>query len=96
MIRVTFTPDSALPADTQVRIYLRQLYDISGNIGYIYLDRYFTTATDGIDNIKPEVVSITPNDNAVDIGIANKVVMTFSESLDSSTVNASDCDRRNQ
>ena len=63
-------------------------YDLSSNIGANTGTYYFTTEDANADVMAPQVVSITPNDNAVDIGISSKVVLSFSESLNSSTVNS--------
>jgi len=83
---VTFTPDNSLPANTEIETYMssNSMLDLTGNTGTT-ITRYFTTALEGADTVAPTVISITPNDNAVDINTTSDVVMTFSESLDSTS-----------
>ena len=85
-----FTPETPLPADTEVKLYLYHGHysDLAGNTGgYNTLNSSFHTAVAGADTTAPTVISITPNDNAVDVDHYTDVVLTFSESLDSSTIN---------
>ena len=86
--RAVFTPLNALPGDSRIDVTLKYLSDQAGN----YHDHdggwrlYFSTAV-GEDSSLPRVVSITPADGSMDIAPNSDVVLTFSESLSSNTVN---------
>jgi len=88
--QVVFTPDQALPSNTEIEVYISRnsYYDLAGNRGGSTWRTYFTTIDANADVTAPEVVSITPNDNAVDISIRSEVVLAFSESLDAQTINS--------
>jgi len=84
---VTFTPLDPFPGEQRINVYVSKVADFSGNA---YTSRqfssYFTTAPN-LDNQVPTVVSVSPADNSLDINPSQPVVITFSESLDSSTLN---------
>ncbi|WP_445370981.1 Ig-like domain-containing protein [Methylomonas sp. HW2-6] len=83
---VTFTPLVAFPGNTRIWAYANGVQDIAGNSsGYRY--SYFNTGTGG-DTVAPQLVSITPNDGAMDVYGNNPIVLSFSESLNRSTVNS--------
>ena len=87
--QLTFTPDTSLPTNTQIEVTINNdwYYDLAGNRGFSGSVVSFTTGSENADTKAPEVLFITPNNNAVDIDTETDVVITFSESLDSSTVN---------
>jgi len=81
---VTFTPSAPLPGNQQISVEAYGVRDLAGNSSNGYA--YFTTGA-ATDVTAPKVVSITPNDKAVDIGSGTPIVLTFSESLNPNTVN---------
>ncbi|MFI3199795.1 MAG: Ig-like domain-containing protein, partial [Methylococcaceae bacterium] len=84
---VTFSPLSALPGNTQITVYVNGVLDLAGNASN-WNWTYFNTGTGG-DTTPPTLDSITPTDGAMDVGSNNPIVLTFSKSLNQSTVNAS-------
>ena len=81
---VTFTPTAPLPGNKQIFVSVSGVRDLAGNA--VSRSSSFTTGI-GTDATPPQIVSITPNDKAVGIGINTPIVLTFSESLNSTTVN---------
>jgi YD repeat-containing protein len=86
---VTFTPLSPLPGSTLVfvGVYSGGVKDLAGN-GTSNGGGTFTTAA-VTDTTPPQVVAVTPNNGATGIGLNAKVVLTFSKSLNPSTINSS-------
>jgi len=84
--QVTFSPSIPFPASTRIDVKGFWIEDLAGNRQYIS-SKYFTTSGDGVDGTRPEILSITPNDNSVDIDKKSDVVITFSESIDTDTIN---------
>ena len=82
---VTFTPSAPLPGSSQISVVVNGVRDLAGNAGG-YTGRTFTTGT-GTDTTGPSVVSVVPSDKSLDVGPTTPVVLTFSESLNASTVN---------
>ena len=82
---VTFTPLSPLPANVIVNGVIANVLDFAGNAspGYAFS---FTTAS-GQDTTPPAVTSITPATGAVNMGPNTVVSVTFSKSIDPSTIN---------
>jgi hypothetical protein len=84
---VSFTPVSPLPGNTQVRVFtVGPLQDVAGN-GVNFFSSVFTTGA-GTDTTPPQVVSITPNSGATNIGLNASAVLTFSKALNPVTVNS--------
>ena len=85
---VTFTPTTPLPANTLILVIIssNQVQDLAGNGNQLFFSS-FNTADAETDTTAPTVLSVTPLDNATDIGPNAKVVLTFSESLNPTTVN---------
>lgn len=81
---VTFTPVQPFPGNTRINITVSSVRDLAGNARTA--SSFFTTGA-ATDVTVPQVVSITPNDKALDIGVNTPIVLTFSESLDRSTLN---------
>src|SRR5579864_5518137 len=87
---VTFTPVSPLPGNTTftVRVgYNSYPTDLAGNTANSF-SSYFTTAATP-DTTPPSVVSVTPASGATNMGLNAKPVITFSESLNASTLTSS-------
>ncbi|MEK7422229.1 MAG: Ig-like domain-containing protein, partial [Actinomycetota bacterium] len=82
---VTFTPAAPLPGNKLIYATVNGVKDLVGN-NNSYRSNSFTTGV-ATDAAAPQVVSITPNDKAVDIGTNTPIVLTFSESLNPTTVN---------
>ncbi len=83
---VTFTPTAPLPGNKSITVSVTTaVTDLAGNV-VVGVTRTFTTGT-ATDVVKPQLTSITPNDGAVDIGPNTPIALTFSESLNSTTVN---------
>ncbi len=83
---VTFTPLSKYPALTPMHMYVYGLADEAGNPGYGD-GGTFTTANTG-DSTAP-TVTITPANGATNAGLNTQVVLTFSKSINPSTITAS-------
>ncbi|WP_198159225.1 Ig-like domain-containing protein, partial [Methylomonas lenta] len=84
---VSFNPLTSLPGNTQLYVVVNGVLDLAGNsnsYGYSYI----TTGTGG-DTTAPTLLSISPSDGAMDVYGSNPIVLTFSESLNRSTVNSS-------
>src|SRR5262249_55810065 len=60
--------------------------DLAGNTNNSF-SRTFTTGA-GTDTTAPQIISVVPNDGLVDVAPGTPIVITFSESLDASTVNS--------
>jgi RHS repeat-associated protein len=87
---ITFTPLSPLPGNATVSVQVTgSVTDLSGNTANGFSSS-FTTGT-GTDTTPPVVVSITPQSGATGMGTNALVVLTFSKSLNPSTVNTNDC-----
>jgi RHS repeat-associated protein len=86
---LTFTPATPLPANSTVfvQITYNGIADLSGNLSSSY-ESYFYTGS-GSTTTGPTVVSVAPQNGATGIGTNAAVVLTFSESLNSSTVTSS-------
>ncbi|MFT4924819.1 MAG: methionine-rich copper-binding protein CopC [Phenylobacterium sp.] len=82
---VTFTPLNPLPGNSQITVYLRYVRDIVGNGACCWSYSFNTESI--FDTQAPQVVSITPADGAMDIGVNTPIVLTFNESLNGATVN---------
>ncbi|MBD9358871.1 Ig-like domain-containing protein [Methylomonas albis] len=83
---VTFSPLSPLPGNTTIYVYVNGVLDLAGNSNS-YRSQSFTTGVGG-DTTAPQLLSITPNDGALDVYGNNPIVLSFSESLNQSTVNS--------
>ncbi|UOA08748.1 Ig-like domain-containing protein [Methylobacter sp. S3L5C] len=83
---VTFSPLTAFPGNTLINITVNGVLDLAGNYNS-YRNGYFTTGIGG-DTTAPTLLSITPIDGALDVDINSPIVLTFSESLNQSTVNS--------
>ena len=90
-LTVTFTPTNPLQPFTDyfVRVFTG-LQDLAGNTyaGTSIPAVFGTTATSAADTTSPEVLMITPEAGAVEIGQNQTIVLTFSESLNFNTVNS--------
>ncbi len=84
--RVTFTPLQPLPGGRTIAVSVNGTADLAGNT-ISPLVRSFTTGAAG-DATAPQVLSMVPNDGTVDVSPLSRVVLTFSESLNPATVNA--------
>jgi len=82
---VTFTPAQPLPGNTTINIRLYYVQDVVGNSSY-YGNYEFTTEA-VYDTELPVVSMISPIGGAMDIGVNTPIVLTFSESLNASTLN---------
>jgi hypothetical protein len=83
---VTFSPLIAFPGNTRINITISGVLDLAGNSNS-YRSSYFVSGI-GSDNTAPTLLSITPTDGAMDVGANSPIVLTFSESLNQSTVNS--------
>ncbi|MBC7925675.1 MAG: Ig-like domain-containing protein, partial [Bryobacteraceae bacterium] len=85
---VTFTPAQPYPASSRITRYINYsgpVQDLAGNNAQTS-STFFDTASTA-DAVEPEVLSVSPANNATGVGRDVTVVLTFSESLDPSTVN---------
>jgi len=83
---VTFIPHEPFPGETTITVAPQEIKDIAGNICYNCGAIDFKTDSN-FDVIKPQIISISPEDGSIDINRATPIVLTFSESLNGSTVN---------
>jgi YD repeat-containing protein len=83
---VTFTPASPLPGNNLILVVVNGVADLSGNDNNFF-ESSFTTVT-GTDTTAPQVVMVTPGSGATAIGLNATVVLSFSKSLNRSTVNS--------
>jgi hypothetical protein len=84
---LVFTPVGPLPSNQLLGVYVgyfAAVYDLVGN-GFSYTTGSFTTAATA-DTAAPQLLSVTPVDGATNQGPFTTVTLTFSESLDPSTV----------
>ena len=81
---VSFTPTEPFPGNTRINVSVSNVRDLAGNVRSA--SSYFTTGA-ATDVTVPQLLSITPNDKAVNIGTSTPIVLTFSESLNPQTVN---------
>jgi hypothetical protein len=81
---VTFTPLSPLPGNNTIDVYVNVL-DLAGNrtTGYVLA---FSTGTE-TDTKPPTVLMVTPSNGATGVGPNASVVLTFSKSMNRSTIN---------
>ncbi len=87
---VTFTPATPLPPAVRVRVRVNSgVRDLAGNLSGSLSSTFTTVATSG-DTTPPTVVMVTPTDGATEIApTQTAVVLTFSESLNASTITSS-------
>ena len=84
---VTFTPLTQYPASTVIGMYVSGLMDEAGNQVYNPKFGTFTTANT-VDTTAP-TVTITPANGATNVGLNTQVVLSFSESINTSTISTS-------
>ena len=75
--RLILTPTEPLAANTTYTVTLENLCDNAGNTIATSTQTVTTTAVE--DTTRPVIVSITPADNSIDVGLTTPVVWTFSE-----------------
>jgi large repetitive protein len=83
---VTFTPLSPYPASTLMGMYVYGLTDEAGNA--VYCCGWTFTTTNTVDTTPP-TVTITPANGTTNAGLNTQVVLTFSKSINPTTINAS-------
>jgi large repetitive protein len=84
---VTFTPLQPLPGNRTITVTVNGTSDLAGNV-ILQVTRNFTTGAAG-DATAPTVQSLVPNDGSIDVAANSQIVVTFSESVDPSTVTTS-------
>jgi large repetitive protein len=82
---VTFTPLSPYPANTLMGMYAYGLTDEAGNV--VYCCGWTFTTANTVDN-SPPTVTITPANGTTNAGRNTQVVLTFSKSINPSTITA--------
>jgi hypothetical protein len=86
---VTFTPDRSLDPQTTYTVSISTaLTDIANNALASVFTSTFTTST-GIDNLQPEVVSISPASGSVNVPQNTIITVTFSEPMTPVSINPS-------
>ena len=83
---VTFTPLSPYPASTIIGMNVVGLLDVAGDIVTPKFGSFTTAST--VDSTPP-TVSITPLNGAINVGLNSQIVLTFSESINGSTLTPS-------
>jgi YD repeat-containing protein len=85
---VVFTPLSPIPASLLVQVranYSTNVQDYNGNNAQSSSFSFTTAAT--VDTTPPTVTSVTPANNSTSLGLNTVVTLTFSKSLNPTTVN---------
>ena len=84
--QATFTPTTSYPGTVTIYVYLQYaVKDLAGNTNSSNQATQFTTANVA-DLTAPTVTSVTPANNATGVGRNATIVLTFSESVNPSTV----------
>jgi hypothetical protein len=84
---VTFTSQTALPGSTQLYVWVgSNVKDLAGNACTGWSSTFTTANTP--DTTPPTVASVTPPNNATNVGQNTQVVVTFSKSINPFTVNS--------
>src|SRR5207244_6636610 len=82
----TFTPTTPYPGNAMIQVWTQNaVQDLAGNPDTAYVVTTFTTAATA-DTAGPTVLAVTPADGATGIGPTGQVVITFSESMNPSTL----------
>jgi len=84
---VTFTPLTQYPANTVIGMYVDGLMDEAGDLAYQPKFGTFTTAST-VDQTPP-TVAIAPSNGTTNAGLNTQIVLTFSKSINPSTITAS-------
>ena len=88
-VTATFTPSAVLALSTvYTGTVTTDVTDIAGNPLAGNYSSSFTTSA-GIDNMAPAIISTTPGNNATAVAVASVVTVTFSEIMNSSSINSS-------
>jgi hypothetical protein len=83
---VTWTATGGLPAGAAVQVTVSGLRDTTGNVMVPFTSGFTTATSSTPDTTAPAVVAMTPAPGAVDVPVSSRVVVTFSEPLDPTTV----------
>jgi large repetitive protein len=83
---VMFTPVSPLPGNSMIDVAVSSgVLDLSGNPAISFSSSFTTGAA--TDTTAPTVLMVTPTNGATGVGLNAPVVLTFSKSLNQSTLN---------
>lgn len=84
--QVSITPLSPLPGNARIRVAVvgGSVRDLAGNANSAFQGFFDTGAAQ--DTTPPTVLLMTPGDGSVDVGLNAAVALTFSESLDATTI----------
>ena len=86
---IVFTPTAPVPAGSEVQVYASYyayLQDYVGNNAQSYTSLSFTTANT-VDTTNPTVTSVTPANNATNLGLNTVITLMLSKALNPTTVN---------
>lgn len=87
-VTATFTPSSALSANTVYTGTVTQgVKDVAGNAMTANFTSKFTTAAI-VDAAAPTIISVTPAKNAASVPVDSKLTVTFSETMNTTTINS--------
>ena len=84
---ITFTPLTPYPANATIGMFVDGLMDEAGNIASGFNGGSFATATT-VDSTPP-TVTITPSNGTTNLGLNTQVVLTFSKSINPTTISSS-------
>ncbi|MEK7514769.1 MAG: Ig-like domain-containing protein [Patescibacteria group bacterium] len=93
----TLNPSSALDYSTNYYIWVSGAKDAAGNDVTAYttaVSQEFTTEASSADVTAPTVVSISPADNATNVGISTSIAVTFNEEMMESTISSTTIELR--
>ena len=82
---VTVTPVELLEANTEYTVSFSGLCDQAENVLPDF-SQSFTTGV-GEDSTRPQLVNLSPADDAVDVSVTTNIVLTFNEAMDASSLN---------
>lgn len=82
---VRFTPDRSLPQSTEVQVILDGIRAVSG-VPLATIETISFTTRAGPDTVAPTVVFVTPQNRATEVPLDGQIRITFSETLDETTL----------
>ena len=81
---LTFTPQQSFPSNATITIFMYGVFDVAGN-ELQPTTRSFVTGL-AVDNTSPKILQVMPENGTINVSSQVPIVLTFSESLDESTI----------
>ncbi len=86
--RLFFRPTSPLAVSTSYTVIVSGFTDVAGNLVTPFASSFTTSASPVLDTDPVGVLSVDPPDQATGVPVSARVVLTFNEPVDVTTVNA--------